>query len=93
MCRYSDHNYKSSHVCFDCRLSFQRPYQTEQTCPKCKRPMVDLGRDFKAPRRRDKRAWSRLPRRPYSFNSCGCNGGYGRRNLLRRRRRVWRYQS
>jgi len=94
MCRYSEKQYKSSYVCFDCRLAFKKPryWNVERKCPACGKVMKDMGRDFKAPRRKDARAWRRLPRhvlRP--FDSCGCAGS--RNDLRRKRKRVWRYAS
>lgn len=94
MCRYSDAKYKTSYVCFHCRVSFQQrrdfDYNGKHRCPQCMRATMDMGRDFKAPRKRDKKAWARLPRRVRAFDSCGCAGGRWRDDMRRKRRRVWR---
>ena len=59
-------------ACFDCRKTFKqlgssnwdenvpvRPFP----CPNCKRPMVRLGRYFKAPPQRAVNAWREVERR------------------------------
>jgi hypothetical protein len=47
--------------------------------------MIDLGRDFKAPRRADKNQWRKvelLAKNGITFESCGCTGpGYRPRTL------------
>ena len=46
-------------------------------CPECTDAMVDLGRDFKAPRKTDRRAWEAIKKiyaLGHSFHTCGCNG-------------------
>lgn len=46
-------------------------------CPECKRPMANLGRDFKAPRMSNARAWKAIRsvyRLGHTFQTCGCNG-------------------
>ena len=58
-------------ACFECRKSFKqqgssnwdsevpiRPFE----CPNCKKPMVRLGRYFKAPRQRAIKAWRDVER-------------------------------
>jgi len=53
--------------------------QVAATCPNCGKLMADMGLDFKAPVRIDRKAWQHL-RTLYSvgitFHSCGC-GGHG----------------
>jgi DNA-directed RNA polymerase subunit RPC12/RpoP len=91
MCRYSEHEYKTSWACFHCRKSFNKPrYGASCHCPECGRPMKLMGRDFQAPRKRNKRAWrvvQRLRRAGIKFDSCGCGGpGY-------RPRRPWEVEG
>ncbi len=46
-------------------------------CPECKEPMANLGRDFKAPRNSDTRAWKAIQkvyRLGHVFQTCGCDG-------------------
>jgi hypothetical protein len=46
-------------------------------CPDCSQPMIDMGLDFKSPRRSDTRAWRTLQgmyRTGHAFHTCGCNG-------------------
>lgn len=40
-------------VCLPCRFAAKG----RQTCPHCGKPMADMGRDFKAPRKLDAKAW------------------------------------
>jgi hypothetical protein len=50
----------------------------EIVCPDCKRPMVDMGLDFKAPRRSDLEAWEILRvlhENGFAFHGCGCDAG------------------
>jgi hypothetical protein len=94
MCRYGG-QYKNKFACFDCRKSFRsRPHgawkqekdgckwdgKTPPTCPDCGKPMVNMGLDFKPPKRSDVEQWEKV-RRLYengvTFHSCGCDGpGY-----------------
>jgi hypothetical protein len=51
----------------------------EITCPDCKKPMVDMGLDFKAPPKNDADAWEimrALSEHGFDFHSCGCGVGY-----------------
>jgi hypothetical protein len=46
-------------------------------CPQCNAPMADLGRDFKAPRASDRKAWKQISRvytLGHAFHTCGCTG-------------------
>lgn len=46
-------------------------------CPECHEAMVDMGRDFKAPRQSDEKAWRILAgmyRVGHAFHTCGCDG-------------------
>lgn len=78
MCRYGIHTYKNHFACFKCRKAFSR--MTTQVCPHCGSEIHAMGRDFKAPRRRNIRQWrkvKKLYRNGVRFSSCGCNGpGY-----------------
>jgi hypothetical protein len=59
-------------------------------CPHCQRPMIDAGRDFKPPRKRDKSGWATvisLLAQGVRYSSCGCNGpGYRPRTKAALRR-------
>lgn len=81
MCRYSDVNYKTHWVCFDCRVTFKQPSPRfsnyRARCPRCSREMVDLGHDFKPPRKHEERQWQKLDllrKMGITFHSCGCEG-------------------
>lgn len=61
-------------VCFNCRISVKDGtrhcppagytglslHQPVKACTRCQSPMVDLGIDFKAPRRLDRRQWRKV---------------------------------
>jgi hypothetical protein len=85
MCRYSLHPVKTHFACLPCRHTAKFPCGVDPRCPRCETPMVDLGRDFKAPRRADTGQWakvSRLVEAGIGFDSCGCSGpGYRPRTL------------
>lgn len=61
MCRYATF-YKEHYACFNCRKAFKKPalFDLPQQpcagetrivlCPQCRQQMVNLGRDFKAPK-------------------------------------------
>ncbi|WP_165247064.1 hypothetical protein [Paludisphaera soli] len=69
------------------RGSRRIPVSRRAPCPDCTRPMVDMGLDFKAPPRADRKAWSileSLARAGVTFHNCGC-GGPGFRPPGRRR--------
>jgi hypothetical protein len=67
--RYNE--YKDHYACFECRKAFRiSPFREwlppevhfgavipEVKCPDCKRPMVSMGRNFKAPKRTDIKQW------------------------------------
>lgn len=80
MCRYSDPHYRTSFVCLPCRHVAQ--YDTfhdgpVHPCPLCRVPMVNMGRDFKAPRKSADPQWEKLRILVASgvrFDSCGCDG-------------------
>jgi hypothetical protein len=62
----------SHHVCFLCRKTFKKPASTKNgwvmlkghvyPCPNCKKPMAQLGKNFRAPRQENLRAWRLLER-------------------------------
>lgn len=97
MCRYAMYGpYKSHYACFDCRKGFKWPLDAHQMpapdaapedvkCPQCGEPMSSMGLDFKPPRQRNKRQWTKvriLFERGYDYRSCGCDGpGYRPRTL------------
>lgn len=95
MCRYGQYGpYKRHFACFSCRKGFKRFQESEwpdlqrpaegdvvpAPCPDCKRPMADMGFDFKPPKQRDVEHWEVVEflfRRGFKYNSCGCGGpGY-----------------
>ncbi|MCW8130878.1 MAG: hypothetical protein KIS92_11045 [Planctomycetota bacterium] len=50
----------------------------EIVCPECKRPMFDMGLDFKAPRKSNRTSWKvaeTLARNGFTFHDCGCGMG------------------
>jgi hypothetical protein len=72
----------SHHVCFHCRKTFKKPASTksgfvvlsEQTypCPSCQKPMIPIGKNFRAPKQSNIRAWhlaERLYQNGFRFNS------------------------
>jgi hypothetical protein len=72
----------SHHVCFTCRKTFKKPASTksgfvvlaEQTypCPTCQKPMTPIGKNFRAPKQSNLRAWrlaERLYQTGFRFNS------------------------
>ena len=77
MCRYSDHDYRTHFVCLVDRHAAKYPRGTAPRCPTCAQPLLDLGRDFQAPRRNAFRQWEKLRllvARGERFESCGCSG-------------------
>ncbi|MFF9194852.1 hypothetical protein ACF09L_06580 [Streptomyces sp. NPDC014779] len=60
MCFYAEKTYKPHYVCVSCRLSFKRFVRLDRPapCPGCGGPLARAGRDFAAPPRRDRAAWS-----------------------------------
>lgn len=99
MCRYAMSGpYKEHFACFSCRKMFRRPESHELACPpaaesapvarcpECREPMVNLGKDFKTPKRSRVEVWQvveQLYRRGYTFHSCGCSGPGPRPRRLR----------
>ncbi|MFO7562520.1 MAG: hypothetical protein R6X02_07740 [Enhygromyxa sp.] len=111
MCRYAYANYKPHLACFACRKVYRRRLPSDAdhqgpskppVCPDCAGPVADMGRDFKAPPREDRKAWqlaARLWTIGETFHSCGCGGpGYrprdpdGYREFLTERRR-WYHEN
>jgi hypothetical protein len=91
MCRYAFHTYKDHFACFTCRKTFKhflygeavygrrfegRPrVQRAAICPRCRTPMADVGLDFKAPRKTDRKQWLKaqlLFEGVGAFSGCGC---------------------
>ncbi|MEM7114981.1 MAG: hypothetical protein AAF614_21265 [Chloroflexota bacterium] len=54
-------------------------------CPECGEHMADLGLDFKAPKKKDVKAWQIIQGMyeiGHAFHTCGCNGfGYVPKNI------------
>lgn len=58
----------------------------EIVCPDCKQPMIDMGLDFKAPKKTDANAWEILKAlvdHGFTFHSCGCYVGFTPPKTLR----------
>jgi hypothetical protein len=76
MCRYAVAPYKTSMVCVPCR----HVAQGNMRCPFCREDMVNAGRDFQAPRKRDDSGWAAVAHvlaSGQNYDSCGCDGpGY-----------------
>ena len=48
-------------------------------CPECSTPMIDMGLDFKAPRKTEVQAWEvlrLLAQQGFTFHGCGCFVGF-----------------
>ncbi len=45
------------YACIDCRKTFSLEWTQKGTCPDCGEQMRETGKAFKAPRKRNKRAW------------------------------------
>jgi hypothetical protein len=83
MCRYGVHTYKEHFACVGCRKAFRKErarFADPGVCPHCGGPLQRVGRDFHAPRRRNRRAWrtvTLLLQHGIRWDSCGCGGpGY-----------------
>lgn len=77
MCRYAMHPTKTHYACLPCRHTAKFPRGTSARCPRCRAPMIDLGHDFKAPRRTNLAQWEKvrlLAAAGITFHSCGCTG-------------------
>lgn len=81
MCRYAVHPAKTHWACLPCRWTSKHPTrwacEDGPHCPRCRSRMVDLGRDFHAPRRADTNQWRKVAMlfaAGITFDSCGCNG-------------------
>lgn len=81
MCRYAFSGpYKQHMACFKCRIALK----AVTVCPQCRQPMVEMGLDFKAPKRRDVKQWKKvevLYQNGITFHSCGCGCGYRPKQL------------
>ncbi len=77
MCRYDMFSpYKTHWVCTADRRCFKALWQAP-ICPDCSTLMVDVGRDFHAPRRGNLPQWRKveiLVQERRLFDSCGCCG-------------------
>jgi hypothetical protein len=61
------------------------PVGSEQ-CPECKKPMQQMGRDFKAPKQNNIKQWEKvrqLANAGFRYFSCGCDGPGTRPRHLR----------
>jgi hypothetical protein len=71
MCFCQTGRYKEHFVCFACRKMFKKTAYTElppgkrpstyeeyrPTCPQCRQPMHNLGKEFEPPKQSDLKAW------------------------------------
>jgi NAD-dependent SIR2 family protein deacetylase len=91
MCRYTFHYYKEHFACLSCKKTFKhqmwkferyaRPQEARSDrvplCPQCRKPMADMGLDFRAPRQNDHKQWRKVAliyRHGITFHGCGCGG-------------------
>ena len=79
MCRHAQHVYKQHLACFTCRKVWrqERMDGSPPLCPDCKNALVDMGKDFKAPRTNATAQWAKaeaLMKNGIRFTSCGCGG-------------------
>ncbi|WP_052351623.1 hypothetical protein [Deinococcus pimensis] len=89
MCRYALTPYKTHYACFACRKTFKatdrKQHGARKPCPQCGVTMTVMGKDFKAPPRKDVTQWRKvelLAAHGLVFGSCGCSGpGYAPRTL------------
>ena len=96
MCRYAMYGpYKDIYACFDCRKSYKQRSAVELSeqdvknrkylCPQCRKPMANMGHDFKAPKHSDIKQWKKvkiLYQEGITYHSCGCGGpGYRPKSL------------
>jgi hypothetical protein len=68
--------YKTHWVCVRDRRTFKASWQAP-ICPDCDTPMIDVGKDFHAPRRAALAQWRKvaiLVEQGQLFDSCGCGG-------------------
>ena len=71
--------YLMQFACFDCRKAFKQPAafpkripEERHICPQCGAEMVEMGRNFRAPKRDDLEQWKKveaLVRAGFSFHS------------------------
>jgi hypothetical protein len=68
--------YKEHFVCLECRKMFKKPAyfclpekerpatfeEYRPPCPQCGQPMHNMGKEFKAPRQKDTKAWAAVRR-------------------------------
>ena len=58
MCRCgSNILFRWHYVCFACRKTFRQHHYNAEKCPQCAGPLRNMGRDFRAPRASDRKAW------------------------------------
>jgi len=77
VCRYAEHNYRTHYACLTCRHTAKYARGLAPRCPACGVEMIDLGRDFAAPRQNAVRQWRKLEilvAAGWRFESCGCRG-------------------
>lgn len=63
-----------SFACFDCRKAFKKRFVPDRDykCPQCAKPLAQMGRSFKSPRKHETKQWEkvrRLWRAGYRFHT------------------------
>ncbi len=73
--------YLVAHACFTCNKSFKRSVENKDTkhiCPQCAGVAYEMGRNFRAPRKNDKKQWEKVKRlyaAGYRFFGSGTHDG------------------
>lgn len=88
MCRYAVHPARTHWACLPCRYTSKYNCgdctDPVPSCPLCRAKMINLGRDFTAPRRRNDNQWRKIElcvAAGLTFDSCGCGPGPRPRTL------------
>jgi hypothetical protein len=67
-------------ACFKCRIAFHdaRVKEPERACPECGTPMVNVGVNFRAPKRQNIRKWKALEKMVLEHGMIfNCKDGHG----------------
>ena len=55
--------YFVAHACFVCRKSWKlTPSEEGRSCPQCARPLAEMGRSFRSPKKSDHEQWKKVER-------------------------------
>lgn len=80
MCRYASYTYRDTYVCTSCRESWQGDSAYgfgSLHCPRCGVGGVNVGKDYRVPRKNRVNQWKKLQvliESNFQFQSCGCRG-------------------